>query len=141
MCKIVWIAKALGVRTKADNQHATDVTSTPPSQQDYADRLGEALNEGREMFPEDDRAFGQWVQSNLDQTVHPGDNPNQRFNAWVSPKHPPDLPTQEPEQSSLFTGRPAKSRLLKIHSLEDDYKQGTTRIIITLMALNLKIPA
>jgi transcriptional regulator with XRE-family HTH domain len=35
-------AEALGVRTKADNQHVTNVTSTPPSQKEHADALGVA---------------------------------------------------------------------------------------------------
>jgi len=35
--------------------------------------FGAALNEGRELFPSDDRAFGKWLtSSNLDK-VHPGD--------------------------------------------------------------------
>ena len=33
---------------------------------------GKALNEGRKLFPSDEK-FGQWVQSNLDHTIHPAD--------------------------------------------------------------------
>lgn len=33
-------AEALGVRTKADNQHVKNFTSTPPSQEDHAEALG-----------------------------------------------------------------------------------------------------